>query len=158
LEQDGGEIQAITAATISSRAVSDGVRKGIEKYTGHVAPAFDKQELFTEASGFIEIIPDTLWYAVTENDTLGIVFVSMVQGYLNDIGFIVGYNKAEEITGVAILFSKETEGLGDKICDKEFLDKFKEGTPEAITGATVSSQALIEGVEKGIKRFEEYLP
>ncbi|MEO0097180.1 MAG: FMN-binding protein [candidate division WOR-3 bacterium] len=32
LKKEGGEIEAITAATISSKAVCDGIRKGIEKY------------------------------------------------------------------------------------------------------------------------------
>ena len=32
LKKDGGELDAITAATISSRAVVNGVREGIEKY------------------------------------------------------------------------------------------------------------------------------
>ncbi len=32
LKKDGGTIDAITAATISSRAVTEGVREGIEKY------------------------------------------------------------------------------------------------------------------------------
>lgn len=32
LKKDGGKLDAITAATISSRAVTDGVRKGVKKY------------------------------------------------------------------------------------------------------------------------------
>ncbi len=32
LKKEGGEIEAITAATISSKAVCEGIRKGIEKY------------------------------------------------------------------------------------------------------------------------------
>ncbi len=157
LEQDGGEIQAITAATISSRAVSDGIRKGIEEYAGHQFAVPDKHEVFPAASDFIEVIPDTLWYAVVEGDTLGLVFVGVVQGYLNDIGFMVGYSTANEITGVAVLYCRETDGLGEKIKESEFLERFKEGIPEAITGATVSSEALIEGVKVGIEKFKEYL-
>ena len=37
------------------------------------------------------------------------------------------------------------------------LDEFKDGIPEAITGATVSSEALIDGVNRGIDRFKEYI-
>lgn len=33
--KDGGEIQAITGATISSRAVCEAVRRGLEVYAGH---------------------------------------------------------------------------------------------------------------------------
>ncbi len=157
LEQDGGAIQAITAATISSRAVSDGVRKGIETYAEYLAPAHDKKEVFPKASSFSEIIADTLWYAIHDADTLGLVFVGVVQGYLNDIKFMVGYSKGSQITGVTVLSCRETEGLGEKIRDEEFLDKFKDSIPEAITGATVSSEALIDGVKSGIARFKEYI-
>jgi electron transport complex protein RnfG len=153
LEQEGGPIKAITAATISSRAVAAGVKKGIEMYGECLAPACDPGLVFAEADAFIEVIKDTLWKAVSGSDTLGIVFVGTVQGYLDDIRFMVGYSTEERITGVAILYSQETEGIGEVIRTKEFLDKFKTGRPEAISGATVSSKALINGVFRGVERF-----
>ena len=39
LKKDGGTLDAISAATITSRAVTEGVRDGIEKYAVHLAPA-----------------------------------------------------------------------------------------------------------------------
>ncbi len=38
LKRDGGEIDAITAATISSRAVTDGIRQGLEMYEKYSSP------------------------------------------------------------------------------------------------------------------------
>ena len=38
LEKDGGTLDAITAATITSRAVTEGVRAGMEKYAGYLKP------------------------------------------------------------------------------------------------------------------------
>jgi electron transport complex protein RnfG len=38
LKRDGGEIDAITAATISSRAVTDGIRHGFEMYEKYLTP------------------------------------------------------------------------------------------------------------------------
>jgi electron transport complex protein RnfG len=157
LEQDGGAIKAITAATISSRAVVAGVKKGIEMYGSCLAPACDPGIVYAEANAFREVIKDTLWLAIRDTDTVGIVFVGVVQGYLNDIEFMVGYSTEERITGVAILYSQETDGIGEVIRDKEFLDKFKSGIPETVTGATVSTKALISGVVDGIERFKEYL-
>ena len=157
LEQDGGTIQAITAATISSRAVSEGVTKGIEKYAEYVGPAFDMTQVFPEADNFVEVIADRLWYALAGSDTVGIVFSSMVAGYLDCIKFAVGYTMRGRISGVTILYSQETEGIGEKIRDSEFLGRFKEVIPEAISGATVSSKALIDGVRAGIERYKEYV-
>jgi len=157
LQQDGGAIRAITAATISSRAVTSGVKKGIEMYGSCLAPSCDPRIVFTEATAFREIIKDTLWQAIRDADTVGIVFVGVVQGYLNDIKFMVGYSREQRIKGITILYSQETEGIGEVIRDTEFLEKFKGGIPETISGATVSTKALIGGVVSGIERFKEYL-
>jgi len=156
ITKDGGEIDAITAATISSRAVCSGIRKGIETYLCYLTPSYDKNLLFPDAE-FIEVIKDTLWYAVRDNDTIGIVFTAITQGYIDCITFIVGVNNGATITGVDILSSNETEGYGALIRNREFLDQFRQGTPEAITGATISSQALINAVTDGLTRFKEYL-
>lgn len=157
LQQDGGAIQAITAATISSRAVASGVRKGIEKYGSSLAPSCDPRAVFPEADAFCEIIKDTLWQAMRGEAAAGIVFIGAVMGYLDTIRFMVGCTIDERITGVTILYSQETEGIGEVIRDQDFLDEFKTGIPDAISGATVSSRALINGVVSGIERFKEYL-
>ena len=157
LEQEGGSIEAITAATISSRAVASGVKKGIEMYGACLIPSCDPGMVFAEAERFVEVIKDTLWKAVRGADTLGIVFVGVVEGYLDDIKFMVGYNMEKIITGVAILHSQETEGIGEVIRDGEFLERFKSGIPEAVSGATISTKALINGVTSGLERFKEYV-
>jgi len=158
IKKDGGEIDAITAATISSRAVCNGVRKGIERYSNYLSEELDyKKNLFPDANNFYEVIEDSLWYAVANNETLGIVFVGLCQGYLDDIKYIAGLARDGRISGVEILYSSETEGIGERIREEEFLNKFKEGIPEAITGATISSQALIDAIKNSIKRFQVYL-
>ena len=157
LKKDGGEIDAITAATISSRAVCDGIKTGIEKYTSYLGAVPNKVNVFPAAQEFVEIVKEKLWYALSDTDTLGIVFISSAQGYSNCITFMVGVDNDGEITGVEIVYSNETPGIGDKIREREFLDKFTEGMPEAITGATISSKALIEAVKNDIELYQEYL-
>ena len=157
LKSDGGEIDAITAATISSRAVCNGVKNGIETYLNYLETPIDKRCVFSDAREFVEIIKDTLWYALKDADTIGIVFVGFTQGYLDCIEFMVGVGTDAKISGVEILYSSETEGIGEAIREKEFLDKFKEGSVETITGATVSSQVLIDAIEEYITRYKEYL-
>lgn len=157
LKNDGGEIDAITAATISSRAVCNGVKKGIETYLNYLEKPLDKKCVFSGAQEFVEIIKDTLWYALKDADTIGIVFIGITQGFVDYIKFMVGVGTDAKINGVEILCSSETEGIGEAILEKEFLDKFKEDSVEAITGATVSSQALIDAVKDYITRYKEYL-
>ncbi len=157
LKKDGGLIDAITAATISSKAVCDGISKGMERYSGYCASVFDKQNVFPGADDFVEIIKDSLWYAVKGNDTIGIVFIANANGYLDRICIAAGFNKDDKIAGIEILYSKETEGIGELIREREFLDKFMDGKPETISGATVSSKAVITTISECIEKYGEYL-
>lgn len=160
LKQDGGEIDAVAGATISSKAVCEGVKKGIEMYTpliGKSKITDRKNEIFPSANSFLELIKDTLWYAIAYPETLGIVFYGQTFGYLDTIKYLAGINKQASIEKIIIIYSMETEGIGEKIREQEFLDKFKTGFPDAISGATVSSEALIKSVEDNVKRFKEYL-
>ena len=157
LKRDGGEVDAITAATISSRAVCEGIKAGIGKYTNYLGAEPNKMNVFPVAQEFVEIVKEKLWYALLGTDTLGIVFVSSAEGYCDCITFMVGVNKDGEITGVEIVYSNETPGIGEKIREREFLDEFTEGMPEAITGATISSTALIEAIKNDIEHYMEYL-
>jgi len=158
LTKDGGEIDVITAATISSRAVCNGIREGIDLYINYLCGPFDPICVFPGASNFIEAIKDTLWYAVIENDTVGLVFLGSTPGYADRIDYAVGIGEDEKIVAVKVLYSNETPGVGDVIESEEFLEKFKTKIPDAISGATVSSQALIEAIRESIVAYKEYLP
>jgi Na+-translocating ferredoxin:NAD+ oxidoreductase RnfG subunit len=133
------------------------VKLWIEKYASYLCAPLDKCRIFPDAHDFTEIIPEKLWFALKENDTLGIVLTGSVKGYVEQIEFIVGLANDMHITGIAILHSNETPGIGEAINDTLFLNSFKEKIPDAITGATVSSQALIDGVKSKIKEYKEYL-
>jgi len=95
-------------------------------------------------------------------------------GFQDVIGGIFGYDPVgERIIGMEILESKETPGLGDKIFkDKDFKANFmelvtkpeivavKKGEKEnpyeveAITGATISSKAVVRMLNKGMVAWE----
>lgn len=102
-------------------------------------------------------------------------------GYQDVISALSGYNADEEvIIGFKVLDSKETPGLGDKIIkDEEFqlnfshlavsprIEAVKKGKKEhpyqveAITGATISSEAIVRLLNKSMERWrmpvQEYL-
>lgn len=158
LNRDGGEIDAITAATISSRAVCNGVKKGIDLYREYLCEPFDPLCVFPNASGYIVIIEDIVWYAITEHDTTGIVIVGSTQGYADRIDYAVGINTQGRIVDIKVIFTNETPGIGDVIENEEFLEKFKTNIPDAVSGATISSQALIKAVKADIVKYGGYLP
>ena len=96
------------------------------------------------------------------------------KGYGGQIQMLVGVDKSGKITGIKVLEHNETPGLGSKINEIEyqqteakFLKQFKDkpiedvilikGSTEkniqAITGATISSKAVVDAVQKGVKDF-----
>ncbi len=99
-------------------------------------------------------------------------------GFQDTIKLLYGYLPDQRrIVGMAILDSRETPGLGDKIYkDAEFVANFdhlsvdpqivtmKKGTKsapneiDAITGATISSKAVVRIINQTRTRWEERLP
>jgi len=91
----------------------------------------------------------------------GVVRQILVKGYSSDIEILVGIDKDRKVSGLKILSQRETPGLGAKIVQKQFLDQFigkQLGDPlepkkdiDAITGATISSRAVCNGVRQVLK-------
>ena len=95
------------------------------------------------------------------------------RGYGGVMKLLVGIDINQRISGVKILEHKETPGLGSQISDAHkneeesaFLKQFRgkkvehivmvkddDQNIQAITGATISSKAVIDGVRKGIEEF-----
>jgi electron transport complex protein RnfG len=147
LVKDGGSIQAITAATISSRAVVKGVREGIERYKQHILTdtlklvQYDTNlsenmsaRLFNLLPGskhFQDIIKDTVWIGYNEqNQMIGMIFKVAPEGYAALIPIFVGYGTDQTIKKIYISSPeeglKETPGFGLQIRDAEFRNQFSD--------------------------------
>ncbi len=161
LKKDGGKIDGITAATISSRAAVNAVRNGIDKYILRLNEFSIKwyekriKEFFPEDS--IETLGNNVW-KIKER----IIYYSEGEGYCGKIGVIVVLkdNKIEKlyIQSPDEGF-EETEGFGSKVREEEFLKKFIGKKPEdvlkidGITGATISSDAVKNAIVNGYKNI-----
>jgi len=166
LKKDGGTIEAITAATISSRAVTNGIREGMEKYLHYLknSPEDSLLRKILPAVRFEERESSKVWLGYDSlNNRIGVIFKIAPQGYSAPIEALVGVDSLGKITKVEILSCKETEGIGTKVTSSEFLSRFKgKGIKdidriEAITGATISSKALIKGVRESLEECKRYL-
>ncbi|MBD3260324.1 MAG: FMN-binding protein [Candidatus Altiarchaeales archaeon] len=100
-------------------------------------------------------------YAAQDEDhkQIGYVSRSWASGFNNKIEYVVGLDKNLEVTGVAILSHEETPGLGSKITEDDFLKQFKGDSlksydVDAISGATISSSALIDSVKETLNKTE----
>ena len=96
----------------------------------------------------------------TAGDAGYVVEVS-VSGSQGMISMVVGVDTAGTVTGVSIVDMSETPGLGDKASEPEFRSQFvgttgdaavdkDGGTIAALTGATVTSRAVANGVNAAV--------
>jgi len=91
------------------------------------------------------------------------------KGFGGNIGVVTGYNIEEDtLTGIGITLHKETPGVGSKVAEDSFTDKFKGlsvddnfklskdgGKVDAISGATISSTGVSEAMQKSVKEYKE---
>ena len=167
-----GRIEANRAATID-RAIQD-VLQGTVRYdtlylhdgvlTATAPPASQGHQG-----------PEKAYAAYAADGRLvGFAVVAREPGFQEPIEILVGYDpRTRKTTGLSILMSRETPGLGDKIQDSGWRAQFREklapivGTKKGtasgpadvdmITGATISSRAVIGAVNKTVERWAPML-
>ncbi len=100
----------------------------------------------------------------SEQEVIGYAFNAKAQGYGGDIELLVALENTDlsedniVIKGISVLSHTETPGLGAKIEEGSFLQQFEKtevqnvrlaangGEIDAISGATVSSEAVVDAV------------
>lgn len=112
-------------------------------------------------------LPDGLIKVYVANNNKGMVLTTEDKGFGGSILVVTGIDNKGKITGIAITDHKETPGLGTKAMTVEFLDQYmgkikidssKEAKQDvaidAVTGATVSSDAVYRAVEKALLSYK----
>ncbi len=112
-----------------------------------------------------------------EGQFVGYAIQGDTPGFQDKIRLLYGYDpKPQRVTGIKVLDSKETPGLGDKIWkDEAFVANFRslavdppiivvkgkseaDNEVDAITGATISSKAVVKIINEGNARWLDRLP
>ena len=104
---------------------------------------------------------DSMLAAFDGGEMLGYCVQVTTRGFGGDMELLVGVNLDGSVTGVRILTDQETPEMGAQAREPAFLDQFlgKSGTirvergdnaVEAISGATVTSQAVTDGVNAAL--------
>ena len=120
--------------------------------------------IMPEADSFNAKTIDNIEYfeALKQSALTGYCIKVTGQGYGGYIRIIVGIDPKGVIEGVRILEHQETPGLGAKISDKSFLKQFIGKNAgniavrrdiDAITGATISSKAVTDAINKAVNEF-----
>jgi len=133
-----------------------------------------RKEILPEAVEFEQINIGEQEYFIgygEKRKRVGVCIKTKTQGYSGQIEMLMGFNMKGEITGLKILKQNETPGLGSKIMEewfsKQFIKlkeedlKFRKEDPkgkiEAITAATISSRAVVNGAKKLLGFYGDFL-
>lgn len=131
------------------------------------------EEAWNSAGYGQETIDEVMMAKDSAGETLGyVVTVTTKEGYGGDIRFTLGVRMDGTVNGISILSISETAGLGmraEEDLKPQFanrnVEKFeytKSGTPsetqvEAISGATITTNAVTNGVNAGLYYFQTQL-
>ncbi len=98
-------------------------------------------------------------YMIYSNEAeIGFAFLAVGKGYGGLIDILVGLENETAIKGITIVSHLESPGLGARIIESSFRDQFigvniadvaltqKGGEIDAITGATISSGAVVDAI------------
>jgi len=114
----------------------------------------DLKEVLPQAASFTVVKKggEILYYKAQGPDgkLIGAVFEAKGKSY-SEIDTLVGMLKDGTLTAIKVLAQDETPGIGSRVTTPEFTDRFRNiqdiSQVQAITGATVSSTAVIEAVK-----------
>lgn len=144
------------------------VAAGALAFTNNITSAIIEDRIYQETVAQLQELFPTLQDFETKeiNGRSGIVafdaagnFVGFLaegrtEGYGGTIRFNLGVDPDGKIVGLSVIAQSETAGLGDKIKEDWFLEKFIGKKPgdsfdvDNISGATVSTRAMETGIEK----------
>ena len=132
-------------------------------------PDQDFVDLKTDESAEGNGVLTRFYITKKEGTPTGVVFMVSAVGYGGTIDLMVGLSPEGTITGVQVLKHTETPGLGAKITEEKFLKQFssrnigdtnlalkKEGGDiDQISGASISSQAVVKAINGGLTLFSD---
>ncbi len=103
---------------------------------------------------------DDIYTLYTDGNKIGYAFLATGAGYSGEISILVGLENSEAVKGIIILSNQETPGIGSRITESDFTDKFiglniddialrqEGGQIDGLTGATISSKAVVDAVRE----------
>lgn len=113
-----------------------------------------------------------IFKAKNGSEEVGYVFKVTTKGFHGPVDLVVAISNEDVITGMKVMAHSETPGLGARIVEEEFRTRFnnlptvediamvktapaKDNEVSAITGATVSSNAIGSAVTDALRFYKE---
>jgi Na+-translocating ferredoxin:NAD+ oxidoreductase RnfG subunit len=151
-------ISALSGALLSS---VNGLTSPIIEERKIAAVRSTLEAIFPGASEFRELaLADASGSIVNayEASGAGFAFNVSIQGYANPITFIVAFDTTGKIVGFNVTAVNDTPGIGTKVLDDNFRDSIINKTLneriDTIAGATVTSGAIVKGIDDAKAAFQ----
>ncbi|MDD5408872.1 MAG: FMN-binding protein [Candidatus Omnitrophica bacterium] len=125
------------------------------------------KEVMPEAAKFAEVKPgqEILYYKAldSQDNLIGFVFKASGKGYSSVIETLAGMFPDGKISAIKVVSLNETPGLGMRVTENSFTRQFNKEDAlslsgvQAITGATISSKAVMNSVIKKAQETKELI-
>lgn len=143
-------------ALAEAKKLSDGIED--------IFPNLNKEALKEEESK-VKIGDKVLkeYYIIYDSneEIIGYVFYVIGPDAYKRLEFIVGIDTNGKVKGISYLASEETPGVGTKVYNKDFINRFiglnDVKDVDTLTGATKSSKAVKNGINNALKYYNEKL-
>ena len=173
-----GVVQDITADPIKKQELlaKQKAYEAVFEMADSFEPVYEGQnkdlESFLDENGYsMQNIDEVMLAKGAEGEAIGYAFtITTAEGYGGDIRFAMGIQEDGTVNGISILSISETAGLGMKADTEEFKEQFREkktekftytktgakeeGEIDALSGATITTNAMTNGVNAGLCAFQ----
>ena len=144
-------------------ALSGALLSAVNGLTSPIIEERKIESIFPSASEFQEVsFEDASGVVVNayEAKGSGYAFNVSVQGYANPITFIVAFDLNGKIVGFNVTAVNDTPGLGTRVAEDDFrnsiLNKMMNDSIDVISGATVSSGAIVKGIDAAKSVYQSF--
>lgn len=135
---------------VTYEKIQNNLKNALDHAIAEIFPDFgDSEEIAGDYAAEVHGV-----YRVTDGQTvLGYCVEVAPNGYGGAINMVVGVDSAGAVVGIRIFDHNETKNIGDRVAKAEYLSQYvgksgslTAGDVDLISGATVSSKAVLNGV------------
>ena len=149
-------ITVVVFACVALLNWTDSITRGKIEYQKEQQIQSMLTEMFPNMSQYT--FEDDIYTIYSDGAEVGYAFIALGKGYGGNIDILVGLEDEATIKGITIISHEETPGLGSRVAESSFTDKFAGlniadvalrrdgGQIDAITGSTISSRAVVDAV------------
>lgn len=142
---------------------ANSITEPIIKANAAKAEAENLKKIFVNTTDFaavdLNVDKDSPIVGIYEAKGSGYAYKVTVNGYKAPITFLIGIGNDAKFVGYEVLEIEDTAGIGTKVKEddfiKTFVDKDVDTKIDTIGGATISSTAVVNGINAAVEHFNE---